>query len=358
MRGANELKTNEQVRTMPADRVVTNGMDIIDYLRLTAEVEKGISWAAACDRLGDEAAQYARRALWAGHSLTARQFFLNATAAYRVGQYTIIPDNTEKISMYRKLIDSYSEAANLYNPVIKRVEIPYEDYKMVGWLRLPEKNYGTNCPVVVSIGGADGWREEHHNYSNYYSERGMAYLMIDGPGQGETRLFNKAYMPLDVEKPLSAIIDYMYKDNRVGTKIGIVGYSFGGYLTARTASYNKKLKACCIIGGSYEPKEILNFLPNFTHVFSALTNKNQDEVMHMLEEMNMKGLSQNISCPLLVIHGRPDPLFSVSGVQRIYDEASSTNKAIKIWEDGNHCVTNHSTEVITTVADWFADTLC
>ncbi|WP_410513152.1 hypothetical protein PaeBR_01360 [Paenibacillus sp. BR2-3] len=54
---------------------------------------------------------------------------------------------------------------------------------------------------------------------------------------------------------------------------------------------------------------------------------------------------------------KTDPLFAVSGVQRIFDEASSVNKTIKLWEDGNHCVTNHATEVITTIADWFADTL-
>jgi dipeptidyl aminopeptidase/acylaminoacyl peptidase len=241
--------------------------------------------------------------------------------------------------------------------MIERVEILYNGYKMVGWLRLPDKKYGSDCPVVISLGGADGWREEHHNYSQYYAERGMAYLMINGPGQGETRLFNKVYMPLDIEKAFSAVIDYIYEDRRVGQEIGIVGYSFGGYLTARTAAYSKKLKACCIVGGSYAPKEILSFLPNFIQVFKALTGKEEAEVRQIMEEMNMHGLSQNISCPLLVIHGKLDPLFAVTGVHKIYEEAASIHKKIKLWDDGNHCVTNHATEVITTIADWFVDTL-
>jgi dipeptidyl aminopeptidase/acylaminoacyl peptidase len=347
---------NEQIRTMPADRLIFNGLDIIDYQKLMAEIAKGTLWAKACEILGDEAAQYASKSLSEKHYLTARQFFLNATAAYRVGQYTIIPDNKDKIGMYRKLINCYSEAAKLYAPEIVRVEVPYYGYKMIGWLRLPN-DYNKNCPVVVSIGGADGWREEHHNYSNYYAERGIAYLMIDGPGQGETRLFNKVYMPIDIEKPLGAIIDYIYEDDRVGKNVGLVGYSFGGYLGARTASYNKKIKACCVIGGSYEPKEILNFLPNFINIFMALTGKEDEETRKMLKLMNLKESSPYISCSLMIIHGKLDPLFSVSGAQRLYDEASSKDKTIKIWEDGNHCITNHSTEVTTTIADWFIDKL-
>jgi hypothetical protein len=108
MSDGNESKTNEQIRTMPADRVIPNGLDIIDYLKLTAEVGNGVPWAKACDRLGDEAAECARKALAEGHHLTARQFYLNASAAYRVGQYTIVPDISEKIAIYRKLIDCYA----------------------------------------------------------------------------------------------------------------------------------------------------------------------------------------------------------------------------------------------------------
>lgn len=185
----------------------------------------------------------------------------------------------------------------------------------------------------------------------------MAILMIDGPGQGETRLFNKNYMPLDVEKSLDAIVEYMYKDDRVGNDIGMVGWSFGGYLVARTVSYSKKLKAVAFSGGSYNSKEILNFLPNFTNVFKALTGKGDKKVSSMLEKMNMEDLSKKITAPLLIIHGKPDPIFSIEGVQRIYDEASSQDKTIKIWEDGNHCVSNHYLKVLTTIADWFAHRL-
>lgn len=349
-------EANEQIRTMPMNRVIPSGLDVSDYEVIMAEYGKGRNFAEVCEEQGDKSKALARKAQAENHLLTAKKFYLRATAAYRVGQYTIIPDNEQKLRMYRKLIDCYTEAAKLFDPPIEKIEIPYGDYQMAGWLRLP-KNASNDCPLIISIGGADGWREEHHNHTEFYVERGLAVLMIDGPGQGETRLFNKNFMPLDVEKALDAIVEYMYQDSRVGTNIGIVGWSFGGYLVARTASYSKKLKACAFSGGSYNPKEILNFLPKFNHVFKALTGKNDEEVEKMLEKMNLEGFAEKITCPLLIIHGQPDPIFSVEGVQRIHDEAASSDKTIKIWPDGNHCVSNHYLEVLTTIADWFKERL-
>lgn len=351
----NKQELKATIRTVPMDRALPNGFDLIDYLKLMAEYEKGGDYADICNNIGDAARSHAQNALENGHFLTARTFFLNAAAAYRVGQYTIVPDIEIKLNMYRKLIASYSEAAKLFTPQIEKIEVSYKGRNMVGWLRMPEKTYG-RVPVVISIGGADGWREEHHNYSSFYAERGMAYLMIDGPGQGETRLFNKLYMELDNEKALNEIVEYLSKDNRF-SKIGMIGYSFGGYLVARAAAISEKLRACVINGGSYNPKEILNFIPHFTGVYSAVSNKKGEELEEFINGMTMAGYAEKITCSLFINHGKPDPLFAVSGVQKIFDEAASANKTIKIWNDGNHCVTNHATEVITTITDWFSETL-
>ncbi|WP_084653991.1 alpha/beta hydrolase family protein [Paenibacillus zanthoxyli] len=355
MMNPDNQEMNAIVRTLPIDRAIPNGLDVNDFIVLMREYQKGGDYADICDSLGDRSRALADHAIQQGHLMTATTFYLNAVAAYRVGQYTIIPDTDKKLRMYRKLIDCYSEAAKLYNPEIERIEVPYKDSKMAGWLRMPQKTAG-KVPVVISIGGADGWREEHHNYSSYYAERGLAYLMIDGPGQGETRLFNKMYMELNNEEALNEIIEHVSMDNRFG-KIGMVGYSFGGYLVARTAGISKKLDACIINGGSYFPKEVIKFIPHFSKVFSALSNKKGTELEKFIDNMTMEGHASNITCSLLVNHGIPDPLFSAEGVEQIYNEAQSTDKTLKLWKDGNHCVTNHATETITMFADFFMDRL-
>jgi dienelactone hydrolase len=341
-------------RRMDPDRLIHNGLDYIDFQNLMKEVNQGANYAETCNKLGDADRIIAESALSNGHILTARKFFLNASAAFRTGQYPLVEDTDDKLLMYRKLIDCFAEAAKLFHPVIERVLVPYDGYELPCWLMMPE-SFNGECPVVISLGGADGWREEHHVYGSYYTERGMAYLLAEIPGQGETRLFNKKYMPVEVEEPINAIINYMCDDPRFGGNVGLVGYSFGGYLILRGASYSDRLKACCAVGGSYAPKEILNTLPNFMRVFRAVTGKSDTEIAEMLERMNMQ--DKLISCPLLIVHGGEDKLFSVEGVRRIYNEATNDKKTIRIWEDGNHCCTNHHTEVTSFVADWFADIL-
>ena len=349
----------QTVRKMPMGqtfgRILGHGVDHIDYQQLLARLDQGEDYVYACDELGDKDYEYAEAELEKGHVLTARQFFLNATALYRVGQYAIVPDNDEKKKLYRKLIDSYSRAATLFDPPIEKVEVPYNDYKMAGWLWLPD-NDRNDYPVVIIIGGADGWREEFHNKAARLIERGIGALLIDGPGQGETRIFNHGYLELEVEKPLDAIVEYLYNDPRVGDQIGVWGNSFGGYLVSRLASYSEHLSACAFQGGSYYPKEILNLLPPFIHVFVALYGKDEAYIENeILDKMTLEGLAEKITCPLLIVHGIADPVFSYKGVQRIYDEAASKDKTIKLYEDGDHCVDNHSTEAMLLIADWFAD---
>lgn len=344
------------VRTLPIDRAIPNGLDVNDFVELTRAFEAGGNYAEICDRLGDQARSYADGAAALGHGATARDFYLRATAAYRVGQYTIVPDNDQKIGMYRKLVECYSAAAALFDPPISRFDVPYRGAALSGWLRLPVRPSAKRLPLVISIGGADGWREEHHNYSSFYADRGIAYLMIDGPGQGETRIFNKLHMTLDNEEALAAVVARAAADGRFG-KIGMIGYSFGGYLVARTAAVCPRLDAVVVNGGSYRPAEIMKTIPHFANVFSALSGKNGADLEAFIAGMTLEGYAERISCALLVNHGIPDPLFNVDGLRRLYEEAPAERKRLMLWPDGNHCVTNHYLETTTMFADFFADTL-
>ena len=342
-------------RQMGSCRLIGNGFNYVDYNDLQDALDAGEDWLEVCYRLGDRAAGKAEEELKKGHGVTARSFFLNATAAYRVGQYTILHDNEQKLDMYKKLMDCFAQAAKLSNPPYEKVEIPYEDYTMPGYLMLPPGG-DANCPAVVVLGGADGWREEFHQFSERLLERGLAALIVDGPGQGETRLFRKIYMPVEVEKPFTACVDWLYDDNRVGKNIGLVGHSFGGYLAPRTAYYAKNLKACVGFGGSYNPAELLSRNPAAIPIFSAVFGKDKEDTAELLKQVNLEGLAEKITCPLLMVHGDQDPLFPLDDVKRVYEKASGP-KELKVYENDGHCCHNHDLEAICYIVDWLADTL-
>jgi pimeloyl-ACP methyl ester carboxylesterase len=64
--------------------------------------------------------------------------------------------------------------------------------------------------------------------------------------------------------------------------------------------------------------------------------------------------ANRLTCPLLQLHGASDALFTLEEARRIHDDAPSSDKTLIVWEDGDHCIYNHSHEKHVLVADWFA----
>ncbi len=123
--------------TQSTGRMLGSGVDPADFTKMVARTDAGEDWVEVCEELGDAALALAEAAIQEGHLVTARRFYLNAQACYRVGQYGIIEFTDEKLRLYGKLLDSFAKAARLYEPPLQQVSIPYKGYQMDGWLWLP-----------------------------------------------------------------------------------------------------------------------------------------------------------------------------------------------------------------------------
>lgn len=354
------MGNNDQRRVKPPaqldSRMLAGGVDFLDYLRLQKRCgEDGEDWVHVCEELGDYNYNYAKKELEEGHSITAKYFFMAAQAVYRVGQYGLMELNEEKLRIYHKIEDSFSSYAMLYDPPMEKVKIPYKDYNMDGWLILP-KSVNYPCPVVLMIPGATGFKEEFINQAQNMVDRGLAVLLMDGPGQGTTLYFNKGYLEVNVENAYIKMIDFLENDKRL-SNIGVIGGSTGGYYVPRVAAVDKRVKACVLNSGSYYPQEICDFAPIYHHKFALLSGVSNEEMNEMWPKMTLEGLAEKIECPLLVVHSDTDPIFSLKGVQRIYDEAKSKDKQIKIYPGTWHCAGGMESEAFRFMADWLADHL-
>jgi dipeptidyl aminopeptidase/acylaminoacyl peptidase len=338
-------------------RLLSGGVDFCDYIRLSERTEAGAAedWVAVCTELADEAARHADAQLALGHRLTARRFYRNAEALYRVGQYGITELTAEKLHLYRRLTDCFASAARLAEPPFEEVNIAYRGFKMHGWIQLPATLRPRN-PVVIVIPGATGFKEETAAEAQLMVDRGLAVLNIDGPGQGVTCYFNGGHLQVDVEDAYRAMADHLEADGRFG-RIAISGRSTGGYYVARAAATDPRLAACVVNGGSYAPAEILAVRPWYLRKFAILFGTDDDTAAALLDEMTLNGLAARIHCPLLIVHGADDPIFSVAGVQRLHDEARSTDKELRIYEGAGHCANGRETEAYNGMADWLADRL-
>lgn len=344
-------------RAMPWQRLLGNGMEYADVAELYRRVDDGEPWAQAGSQLGTRNLARAEAALKAGNTTTARSWFLYAAACFRVGQVPLGDDDPHKRLMYQQLIDAYGRAGELSDPPVEHVEIPYLDGALCGWLLRPAT--GDGPPVVILMGGFDGWREEYHVGATYLLERGVAVFLVDGSGQGETRLFHGLHMKPGVEKAFSAMVDHLLADDRLGDSVGIWGNSMGGYLAALTAVTDQRITACVVNGGTVRPVETAERYPRFTTKVQLLLGiDDPDTARQVMSSFVLDNdLLASLNCPLLVLHGTPDQVFLIDNARALYDQAGSPDKTFHEFPDGDHCIYNHSHEKHTLVGDWLADRL-
>lgn len=341
------------------ERMLASGVDASAVAALFKRADQdGEDWVYAAEDVGDQQDAYAQTELDAGHGATARYFFLSAASFYRVASYEIHDITEEKVRLYRKMKAAFSKAAALFDPPLEEVNIPYKDFTMHGWIYQP-KNLQAPSPVVLMIGGATGFKEEFHAHAMLMVERGLPVLAIDAPGQGVTRYLNGGPLEVESEKGIGRIVDFLEADPRF-TKIGIYGGSAGGYYVTRAAALDHRIDACAVYAGGYNLVDMITgdqLFRYYVHHFAVLFDTEDDKVQDLMEQMTMEGIAEKIECPLIMVHGDRDPLFSVEDQRRLLAEARSEDKQLVEYPSNFHGAPEFASKSFRVLADWMADRL-
>lgn len=341
---------------MPLQRLLDNGMTLADADDLLALSEEGVPWHQAGESLGEENLRLAREAAGAGGLISARDYFLHACACFRFAQSAFFRDTPEKLELYQKVIDSFAQAMALESPTALKVEVPFRDRLISGWLLSPTRMQ--RPAMVVIFGGADGWRESYYPIARQLLARSLAVCLLDLPGQGETRLNQGLYLDADYAGAFAQVISTLRWHLDFGDRLGVLGNSFGGTLAAAIACTVPDVAAVCVNGGSSRPIEVIERYPRMIERIGAmLGNFSEGTVRATLAALSLGPALADLRCPLLVLHGARDQVFRLSSAQEIYELAASDKKEMVIWEDGDHCIYNHSDDRNAVLGDWFVDRL-
>jgi dipeptidyl aminopeptidase/acylaminoacyl peptidase len=341
-------------RGMPITRLLDCGMDYSDAFALYADSALGIAWDESAERLAQAQLTRADEAVRLQRYATARQTYKFAAAAFVFAQMAFNPDVPRKRELYQRFRLAVERAGSLYTPPIERVEIPFESGHLVGWLVLPET--GQASATVIILGGQSGWGAAYLPFADALVQRGLAVLLAEGPGQGETRLNYGIYLDVDVASAYSRFVDYIYRDARLGNVVGIWGNSFGGLFAAKTAAYDRRLQACCINGAPATPT-IPPFRSALEQAAAMLGTSDPERLLLNYARLQFDPSRHTIVCPVLVLHGGHDPLVTIEEQRTFLEGTSHPNSMMRVWEDGEHTIYNHSAERTAYVADWFAEQL-
>ena len=340
-----------QSLAMPVTRMLDYGMDPWDANHLSTSSDT-IPWDVAARELAEAQLARAQDAVQKGFSITAVDCLRRATAAFNFAQMAFNSDTDEKRSLYQCLVDSYSAAAELDNHrvFVERLQIPHRGSCCVGWLVRPIAD-SIAQGVVIIIGGQSGWGSAYHRQAEALASRGIAALLLEVPGQGETRIFNGLYLDQYVDDALQSALDVLSERQDLASSFGLWGNSFGGLIAARAAVADSRFTACCVNGAEVDPRP--SQFRTAREQAAAMTGARDDEELaRVLESVWLHPSTDFMDASLLVLHGGADPLQTREAAHAFMP--LSEDASIRVWEDGEHTIYNHSAERTEFVADWFS----
>ena len=333
-------------------RMLANGVDFSDFLRLQGSIARWSDWCAAWSEVGAGHAERARAAEAAGEYASAGEHYLHASLSYHFGKFLFFHDPAQLRAASQEAVRNYQRGLAYYDWPGERIEIPLEGGAMPGILRKPW--HVARPPVVLLIPGLDSVKEEMHQYGQDFLRRGMAVLAIDGPGQGEME-FSHA-LRHDYEVPVRAAIDALEGRQDVDAqRVGLMGVSLGGYFAPRAAAYEPRVQATIAISGCFRVAPYFHGVPQltrdaFVHRLQAGT---EEKALEEVDAFDLTGVVQRIKSPLLVVHGRKDRLFPPESAEQMARGAGGP-ATLWMFEDGNHVCNNIPYKYRPAQADWMA----
>jgi dipeptidyl aminopeptidase/acylaminoacyl peptidase len=375
----------------------TGGADIAECISTAYRIKEGDNeswykeWSDTAKRLEKTADQFLKKR----HNKSAREAYLRASNYYRTAEFFLHTDPADPriIKTWEKSRESFQKAAKLSVHPIKFVRIPFEDTTLPGYLLLTDDSQKKR-PLLIIHSGFDGTAEElYFEIGALAVKRGYNVLLFEGPGQGEVIREQKIPFRPNWETVVTPVVNFALELAEVDPeKIGLVGFSLGGFLAPRAAAFEHRFKVCVANGGVYDfyenamkksppnmegilqdkeaslefDKEIMKemktdvdtgwFFANGMFTFKAAT---PSEFLRMLKPYNMKDSVKKIKSIMLVVDSEEDK--DLPGQAKQLFEALESPKEFMLFtkEEGaeEHCQMGAIMISSERILNWLDDNL-
>jgi esterase/lipase len=200
--------------------------------------------------------------------------------------------------------------------------------------------------------------------------------MLDQPGTGEALRLQGLTARIDTEAWAGAAVDWLETRSDVdAARIGIVGWSLGGYYSPRAAAFEKRFALCVAWGANHDwgavqrrrkeregERPVPHYWEHVLWVWGKDGDENHlDEFLDFADDIHLDGVVEEITVPFLIAHGQNDRQIPLEYAHRSYEQAvNSPKRELRVFtpEEGatEHIGLDHLPHVSTFVADWVADT--
>lgn len=312
-------------------------------------------WPILWEKEGDREASYAEEENKRGHFVTAMESWRRSCLYYHFGQFILFDDETLRNRLSQKKEEAFGRALPLLSPPGEKLRVAVPGGFAWAVLRKPVPSEET--ALVIILPGADSSKEEYSNFEDLFLRRGLATLTVDGPGQGEARR-NGLPWRFDYEEVFPPIIELLANLDGIDQgRLGLVGFSFGGYLSPRVAARCPQIGAAVSLGGCFDLAYWEALPPLLKEDLAYLFGAEDEQTAGKLaiEEVSLDGIVGKVAGDLLVVHGTEDRIFKHQDAWRMKD--AKPDAEVVVYEGGDHCCHNRSHRAKPLIADWLSDAL-
>ncbi len=327
----------------------------------------------AWKRVADQVADQAREAEAAGHTRTAGQKYFRSAAYVCQAERMLSSKDAERIPFYQEGLDALQKSFDLVDPATSRVAIPFEGSELPAYFMEATRADGSPAPTMIMWNGLDSTKE--HMYTSGWPQelalRGISTLMVDCPGSGEALRFLGLKSRVETEDWAKACVDYLETRDDVDLRrVGLAGWSLGGYYAPRAAAFEKRLALVVAWGANHNWGEVQkrrleregeNPVPHYwEHVLWVWGYDDVETFIKAAEDVHLNGIVEQITVPFLITHGQNDRQIPVEYAQQSYDQAvNSPHRELRVFtpEEGatEHVGLDHLPHVGAFTADWIED---
>jgi dienelactone hydrolase len=326
------------------------------------------AWTAVVDDLQAQAAVDEK----AGHARGAGQKYRRATNYLIQAERMQRAHSPERPAVYRRCLELMQKAFDLSDPATTRVAVPFDGAPLPAYFT--QAGGAGPAPCIILWNGLDSTKEHMYlsGFPRELAARGISTLMVDCPGSGETLRLLGLTSRVDTEVWATACVDYLLQRGDVDpARIGLVGWSLGGYYAPRAAAFEKRLALCVAWGANHNwgavqkrrlEREGENPVPHYwDHVLWVWGETDLDSFITKAEAVHLDGVVEHITVPFLITHGENDRQIPLHYAYRSYEQAvHSPKRQLRVFtaaEGGaEHIGLDHLPHVSAYTADWIADT--
>jgi len=322
--------------------------------------------------LGDRIAQLAQDDLDRGRTLSASTKFLRASNYYITGERMQHVGSPARKLAYQRALDTFAAFVDHSDEPVSRVEVPFEGGSIPAlFYRSPQADGAS--PVIVQFNGLDSTKEQMWSapLRAELGRRGISVLMVDQPGTGEALRHRNLTAVPEAERWGTACIDYLLSRGDIDAdRIGVLGWSLGGYFAPRAAAYEKRFALCVAWGANYNWGEMQlrragregeNPVPHYwQHVQWVWGQPSFDAFMAFAPQLSMVEASSSITVPFLITHGANDRQIPLEYAHAQYDAAvNSPHRELHIFTDREggveHVGGDNMLPAASFIADWITE---